>query len=509
MPSNFTDYVRWNNSVPHTSSSFSFEDLNNIIISPYSDKKKNKEEKPKINFRSDFVDIVNGKIFFKLIGQKLEDACELIGTEYNDGDIVFVKEYGRTKAMVKYPCIVISDCFSYFALCLENGEIYNLNSVFNIFRFKPNNFIKNYLIDLFKKEETYRIIDGCLNGDGDFDYILQKIKKNFPDISSHIKGPKCHFCGERHLSFKYINFEKNFVCVCSSCLSEMSQCNRCGSFFNRKIGIETRDGRMLCPECSKFEYVTPYHRYYPKIEFFGNNRDNSVPYLGLELEVDFGGETDKNAKEIVKILNKNKIFGYCSHDGSLENGFEIITQPATMEYHNGIKHVYSAMMEKLKEMDYSSHNTTTCGLHIHFNRSFFGDSDTRNLSKFIFLTEKFWKEIVVYSRRTEKRMERYAKKISPIPINEYINVGNKSRSHDYHYYSVNIANEDTIELRTFKGTLNVDTLLATLQLVNNMAIMAKEKPLSELQNMKFEDFLTTKYQRSYWVRHSVVPDGEE
>lgn len=106
-------------------------------------------------------------------------------------------------------------------------------------------------------------------------------------------------------------------------------------------------------------------------------------------------------------------------------------------------------------------------------------------------------------------MERYAKKISPIPINEYINVGNKSRSHDYHYYSVNIANEDTIELRTFKGTLNVDTLLATLQLVNNMAIMAKEKPLSELQNMKFEDFLTTKYQRSYWVRHSVVPDGEE
>lgn len=179
MPSNFTDYVRWNNIVPDTSSSFSFEDLNNIIIT-YSDKKKNKEEKPKINFRSDFVDIVDGKIFFKLIGQKLEDACDLIDTEYNDGDIVFVKEYGRTKAMVKYPCIVISDCFSYFALCLENGEIYNLNSVSNIFRFKPNNFIKNYFIDLFKKEETYRIIDGCLNGDGDFDYILQKIKKKFP-----------------------------------------------------------------------------------------------------------------------------------------------------------------------------------------------------------------------------------------------------------------------------------------------------------------------------------------
>lgn len=478
---------------------------------PILNKKSKKEsEKEDMNFCNSFVEIKNNKIFFKSIGQTLQDACNVL--PYNDdfGTFGLVLKYGYRKICSEHPVIIFGSSFGCsIGVDIEKGTVYEIRAD-SFVPFEVNEFFKNYLKELFDgtNNSVYSKLDSVISS-RDFKAIKRAILVHNKDIAEEIKGPKCSCCGENVEDFRFVCFRGQTKCVCDSCINSLRSCHRCGEYFFPKDGIETREGRWLCDECSKFKFVTPYHHYYPKIEFFGDNKNNSVPYLGLELEVDFGGESDRNAGIVSDILNKNKIFGYCSHDGSLSNGFEIITQPATMEYHNSIKHIYSDLMNKLKDLKYSSHNTTTCGLHVHFNRSFFGENDTRNLSKFIFLTEKFWNEIIVFSRRPEHRMERYAKKISPIPITEYINMGNKSGDHDYHYYSVNIANRDTIELRTFKGTLNVDTLLATLQLVNNMAIVAKEKTLSELQNIKFEYFLTTRYQKRYWERHSSIPDGEE
>ena len=61
----------------------------------------------------------------------------------------------------------------------------------------------------------------------------------------------------------------------------------------------------------------------------------------------------------------------------------------------------------------------------------------------------------------------------------------------------------------FRGSLNVNTVIATLQLVNNMVIASKEKTLEEIKAMKFEDLLTTRIQKAYWKRHSALPDTEE
>ena len=86
---------------------------------------------------------------------------------------------------------------------------------------------------------------------------------------------------------------------------------------------------------------------------------------------------------------------------------------------------------------------------------------------------------------------------------------NCSGRHEYHYYAINIANENTIEFRIFRGTLNLNTIMATLQLVNNMAITAKNKTVNEIKAMRFEDLLTTAGQRKYWARHKIVADFEE
>lgn len=340
--------------------------------------------------------------------------------------------------------------------------------------------------------------------------VVSAAKDVYPEYYRKLNVGTCAACGRPAIPKVTVNG----VEYCNDCYREhYTSCNRCGMAIKR--GEETRDrnGYCLCADCNKRHWVLPYHSYYPEVEFYGENKGNSVPYMGFELEVDCGGERDNNVAKIMPLLNNEKsgkVFAYCSHDGSLQNGFEIITQPATMQYHASISDVYNRAIQKLKTMGYASHETTTCGFHVHFNRDFFGDNQTECIKRLIFMTEKFWDELCVFARRPERRLTHYAKKVSDsMEIKEYMEKANRSGRHEYHYYAVNIANENTIEFRMFRGTLNLNTIMATLQLVNNMAITAKTKSMDKIKGMRFEDLLTTTGQHKYWARHKAVADFEE
>ena len=53
----------------------------------------------------------------------------------------------------------------------------------------------------------------------------------------------------------------------------------------------------------------------------------------MELEIDEGGESNYEANLIQQIANCDHDHIYCKHDGSLEDGFEIVTHPMTLDYH--------------------------------------------------------------------------------------------------------------------------------------------------------------------------------
>jgi DNA-directed RNA polymerase subunit RPC12/RpoP len=372
--------------------------------------------------------------------------------------------------------------------------------------FKPDINVQRHLVRLFSLS-----ID-CYGTSGVYSNTLLELTSNVitNNFEVALTAPTCDVCNSPSWDLYNTADGKK---VCRHCYNELYvRCQRCGSTVQRTTAEITRDNYALCPECAKRRTVLPYHRYYPKIQFFGNDHAKTVPMMGFELEIDDGGEDNRNAGIVVDILNSNALFGYCSHDGSLHDGFEIITQPATLEYHNSIKNVYNELCSKMKSLGYSSHDTTTCGFHVHVNRDFFGDSrENQNaaIRRLVFITEKFWNELVIYARRPEKRMERYAKKIAPMEITEYMRRANQSHDHNFHYYALNIANEDTVEFRMFKGTLNVNTILATLQLVNNLCIVAKNNTLDEIRQMHFEDFVTSRVQKSYWKRRIGLPDTEE
>jgi len=338
--------------------------------------------------------------------------------------------------------------------------------------------------------------------------VMSELHKEIFDTYVHL--PVCADCGKP----MYHRFSTVYgTNVCADCIDKYYRCSKCNTFVKPEDTERTREGAYLCPTCHKRHFVLPYHRYYPRIKFYGDAKGDSEPYMGFELEVDFGGESSCNVAEIMPVINKadsNEIFAYCSHDGSLQDGFEIITQPATLRYHQSIKGIYNDVAQKLKAMGYSSHDTTTCGFHVHVNRDFFEEKEKVAIERIILLTEKFWNEICIFARRPERRLERYAKKRpTSISIDEYMERADKSGEHDYHYYAVNIANANTIEFRMFKGTLNVNTIMVTLQLVENICKAAKYMTVDELRRMKFDQLLTTPQMRKYYARHAAVPDFEE
>lgn len=307
------------------------------------------------------------------------------------------------------------------------------------------------------------------------------------------------------------------------------RCRKCGNYFASSEYIEDDDDDddsdrrnpvILCPNCSRRFYITPYHRYAPQFEFWSTNdepQNDKDLFFGYELEIDGGGERNSTAEYIVRAMNDNPDdpnhpwFMYCSHDGSLSSGMELISAPATMKYHLSQRDKYARLFADLKAKGYLSHNTSTCGLHFHFSRKYFGvspNSQEIRIARLLYLAERFWDEIVVFSRRDYKSLSHYAKKIDCDP-SAFIDQWNFSHDHDGHYYSVNITNPDTIELRMFRGTLNVDTFYATLDFVYTLVHAAKEKTLTELQQLRFEDLLTNPETKQYYATRAIMAKFED
>lgn len=303
------------------------------------------------------------------------------------------------------------------------------------------------------------------------------------------------------------------------------KCRRCGKRTQIEFdptddndpNLVTNRNDFLCLDCRKRRFITPYHQFTPPLKFwktdFPEDSDNNL-YFGFELEIDCGGETDEIAATIVDTMNPDSEnpnhpwFMHVSHDGSLERGMELISMPATLAYHKAKREEYKELFEWLKDEGYRSHDTKTCGLHFHFSRAFFGDNESAGVTKLLYLTEHFWDELSIFSRRDYQSLARYAKKNDCSPTDMF-RAWNKTQEHDGHYYAVNITNENTVELRMFRGTLNINTFMATLDLVNAMVHAAKEKTPLELQKMLFTDLLTTDDAKAYYASREAASKFED
>lgn len=298
----------------------------------------------------------------------------------------------------------------------------------------------------------------------------------------------CDCCGRRILRCDAES--DGCIMLCRHCYEySYTRCEGCGCIVsNDEANYVDGDDYPYCDKCYRKLEEKPIksYGYKPEPIFYGSGN----LFYGVELEIDKGGERGDYAEEILNTANAHNLHLYAKHDGSIDDGFELVSHPMTLEYHTNTMN-WSDVMDMALSLDYRSHQTQTCGLHIHVNRKAFGnDYDTQedSISRIVHFVEMHWNELLKFSRRTEANMNRWASRygISTTAKDTYKNAKAK---HCGRYVAINLENYSTIEFRIFRGTLRYKTFLATLQLVDEICNLAIKLSDRELEGMSWSDFV--------------------
>lgn len=304
----------------------------------------------------------------------------------------------------------------------------------------------------------------------------------------------CDHCGRRIMQEN--NAGDEHTPLCQSCYDRYyTNCIRCGNLLHLDdacyLDDDPDEEEPLCHSCYSVRHseggVQGYY-YKPIPIFYGDG----VRYLGVELEIDQGGERNSVANQLMDIANRcGRDHLYCKHDSSLEDGIELVTHPMTLSYHMD-KMPWSEILSKAAELGYTSHQAHTCGLHVHVNRSAFGDTECEQenvIARILFFVENHWNELLRFSRRTRSQMEqwaaRYGRKDDPKAVLDHAKDSSLGR-----YTCVNLTNDNTIEFRMFRGTLKLNTFLATLQMVDRICDVAFALTDQQMQDMTWTEFVT-------------------
>ena len=301
----------------------------------------------------------------------------------------------------------------------------------------------------------------------------------------------CARCGER--IWRDENAGDDETPLCQSCYDRYYlNCADCGRVIHEGDAcyLEDDDGTPLCPSCyARASRVRAIHDYYykPHPIFYGSG----PRYFGVELEIDGAGEDDASAQTLLRIANRREELLYCKHDGSLDRGFELVTHPMTLDCHRE-EMPWAEVLKAAVSLGYTSHQSGSCGLHVHVSRLAFGQTEVRQeaaIARVLYFFEKFWDELLKFSRRTPRQLERWAArygyKEQPLDILEHAKKG----YHGGRYTCVNLTNADTIELRIFRGTLKWNTLIATLELVDRICDMAVHLSDEEVKALSWTTFV--------------------
>ena len=293
----------------------------------------------------------------------------------------------------------------------------------------------------------------------------------------------CTDCGSRFLRTHNRSENDDFP-ICPECYDrDYTRCVRCGRIIDTDhcwYPLDNDD--PYCADCCSTIENSPIHDYYfkPYPIFYGTG----PRFFGVELEIDGAGEDNENALALLNIANQKHSLAYCKHDGSLDDGFEIVTHPLSLEYQLH-EMPWDEVLHEAVSMGYLSHQAGTCGLHVHVSRKAFGDSyDAQDsaIARVLFFVECHWRELLRFSRRTQRQMDqwaaRYGYRDQPHEMLEHVKKGAGSR-----YTCVNLTNNDTIEFRMFRGTLKPNTLLATLQMVDHICDVALYSSDDELRDL--------------------------
>lgn len=240
--------------------------------------------------------------------------------------------------------------------------------------------------------------------------------------------------------------------------------------------------------------ISGYHSNNTKQHLYGLLKDQSAKDFkgfGFELEVD-KSDIDCSYKSLYNNLVAHAIIDntglekdevFFETDGSLDNGFEIISQPHTIAAFYEKTDSWKMMLDILSDATFKSHNAGTCGLHIHVSKTWFGSSERQqnfHIGKIYKFFDTYWTDLLKASRR-DTSSTYYCDKNATNIKNREENRRHKTESHAWqaqakydhdtrhgsesHHCALNNSNYSTFEIRLGRGTLNKASFFAWIDLV--------------------------------------------
>ncbi len=259
--------------------------------------------------------------------------------------------------------------------------------------------------------------------------------------------------------------------ICSKCESvwEYRICHSCDCAIDDSAWSYDYD---CCDECAEnrqseddYEDSSIIHNYsYKPYPHFLRDYDVSSQFpnlfFGAEIEVemrrDYEYETTSTARSVFDSINgPSGNFAYLKHDGSLSNGFEIVTHPATFEWwvsdDNPILNGIAEYSHKLR-----SYHSQNCGMHIHMSKAEFSNYHLMRFLWFIHNRQEYVEFIA------QRRSNNYAR-FSDSERNNVIKIAKAKYSNQGRFVAVNLENSETIELRVFKGNIRPKRILKNIE----------------------------------------------
>lgn len=174
-------------------------------------------------------------------------------------------------------------------------------------------------------------------------------------------------------------------------------------------------------------------------------------FLGVELEVECGSRDPGEVADAIHQRVNGGEFGrsiFFENDGSLTNGFEMISQPMSLP---ALREVFGFLRSSELLSGVRSHRTTTCGLHVHVGRSGLSNVTIARAVTFVndpqndaFVTALARRYNTSYCKVAEKDIE-----LAHLPGDRY--------------EAINLTGRATIEFRIFRGSLKYEAVVAAVE----------------------------------------------
>lgn len=269
--------------------------------------------------------------------------------------------------------------------------------------------------------------------------------------------------------------------VCGGCVDNYLYSDRRG-YYVRYDDDDEED---------ELQNIRGYHTSADCLGHIPSKYDKRTPrvLLGLELEMEIKSDycRDERAGALLEGLGQyaNFHYGLCEEDGSLDNGFELVTAYTGLDVHADQLAFFKTGLRGA-----ISHDSDNCGLHVHICKS---DMSTLHGAKMIlFINDQANQKLIkAIARRDDSS---YAKFKNKQGDRDWLKsaVGCETKrsqlrnlNHD-RYEALNFKNDKTIEFRLFKGSLVYETIMSCLEFTYATWFFTRE---SSTKNMTIDGFL--------------------